>query len=95
MSNTFFVLAVCGGKIISYFLKFSRTGGGGARSGGGGGLSDTFLVLEFFGEKKLSQIFSKFLGIHFYVLAFWENYLKFSQKFSNVSVDFEQNICPK
>ena len=33
------------------------------------GLSDTFLVLEILVEKKLSQIFSNFLGIHFYVLA--------------------------
>ena len=40
LSNTFFVLAVCGGKIFSNFLKFSLffsnflEGGGGARSGG-------------------------------------------------------------
>ena len=38
LSNTFFVLAVCWGKIISNFLKFSRRGGGPDR----GGLSDTF-----------------------------------------------------
>ena len=43
LSNTFFVLAVCGGKIFSNFLKFSlffsfflefSRRGGGARSGG-------------------------------------------------------------
>ena len=40
LSNTFFVLAVCGGKIFSNFLFFSLffsnflEGGGGARSGG-------------------------------------------------------------
>ena len=44
LSNTFFVLAVCGGKIFSNFLKFSRRGGGVPDRGG---LSDTFLVLEF------------------------------------------------
>ena len=46
-----------------------------------GGLLDTFLVLEFLWGKFFSQIFSNFLGIHFYVLAFWENFLKFSQNF--------------
>ena len=74
MSNTFFALAVCGGKLSQIFSNFLEWGGG---------LSDTFLVLEFWGEKKLSEIFSNFLGIHFYVLAFWENYLKFSQNFQN------------
>ena len=53
------------------------------------GLSDTFLVLEILVEKKLSQIisfflkFSNFLGIHFFVLAMAENYLKLSLFFSN------------
>ena len=46
------------------------------------GLSDTFLVLEILVEKNLSQIFSNFLGIHFYVLAMAENYFKFSQIFT-------------
>ena len=85
LSNTFFVLAVCGGKkIFSNFLKFSRRGGG-ARSGGVVGyiFSIGIFVGNFFFFLKFSQIFSNFLGIHFYVLAFWENFLKFSQIFSN------------
>ena len=37
LSNTFFVLAVCGGKIFSNFLFFSRifSKGGGVRDRGG------------------------------------------------------------
>ena len=69
MSNSFFVLAVCGGKIFSNFLKFSlffsfflERGGGGARSGGG--CRRHFLYLIFFLEKiflKFSLFFSFFL----------------------------------
>ena len=87
LRNTFFVLAVCLRKIISNFLKFTKLHffckflqkNSGVPDAAG--LSDTFLVLEILVEKKLSQIFSNFLGIHFYVLAMAENYLKFSQKF--------------
>ena len=51
----------------------------------GGGCRRHFLYLIFFGENfflKFSLFFSNFLGIHFYVLAFRENFLKFSQIFS-------------
>ena len=95
LGNTFFVLAVCWRKIFSNFLKFSlffhffsffskfckKLSG----VPDAAGLSDTFLVLEILVEKnflKFSQIFSNFLGIHFYVLAIAENFLKFSQLFT-------------
>ena len=92
LGNTFFVLAVCWRKIFSNFLKFSLffhffsffsfffTFLSGVPDAAG--LSDTFLVLEILVEKKKSQIFSNFLGIHFYVLAIAENFLKFSQIFT-------------
>ena len=55
-------------------------------------LSDTFLVLEILVEKKLSQIFSNFLGIHFYVI--FPNFLKnFSIFFSFFSKNV--SICPR
>ena len=100
-----------GGMWGKNFLKFSQIFSNFLEGGGvpdPGGLSDTFLVLVFLWGNfflKFSQIFSNFLGIHFYVLAIFSNFLKFSQIFSNflkfsqnfskVSVDFEQNICPK
>ena len=90
LGNTFFVLAVCLRKIISNFLKLSlfftffhffiR----GARCGRSVGY---IFSIGNFGGKKLSQIFSNFLGIHFYVLAMAENYLKFSQIFSLSQVE--------
>ena len=73
-------------QIFSNFLKFSQIFSKGGGVPDRGGLSDTFLVLVFLWGiffLKFSQIFSSFLGIHFYVLAFWENFLKFSQIFSN------------
>ena len=70
-------------QIFSFFLKFSQMPDE-------GGLSNTFFSIANFGGPKiisnflkLFQIFSNFLGIHFYVLAFSENYLKLSQNFSN------------
>ena len=73
-----------------------------------GGLSDTFLVLVFLWGIFFSQIFSNFLKFSQifseYIFMYWHsgkifsNFLKFSQisqNFSKVSVDFEQNICPK
>ena len=97
--NTFFVLAVCWRKIISNFLKFAlflqkfAKNFRGARCGRSVGY--IFSIGNFGGKKIISnylffsQIFSNFLGIHFYVLAMAENYLKlslltpFSQNFSN------------
>ena len=78
-----------GGMWGKNYLKFSQIFSKGRGCQIGGGLSDTFLVLDFFGEKKLSQIFSNFLGIHFYVLAFWANYLKLSHIFSNFPKIFQ------
>ena len=87
LSNTFFVLAVSGGKIFSNFLKFSRRGGGVPDRGG---LSDTFLVLEIFGEKKSNfRKFSRNTLLCIGILG------KFSQIFAKMSVDFAQNMCPK
>ena len=63
------------GEKFSQIFKFSRGGGGGARSGGVVGY--IFSIGIFVGK----NFFSNFLGIHFYVLAFWENFLKFSQNF--------------
>ena len=84
LSNTFFVLAVCGGKIFSNFLE----GGGGARSGGVVGyiFSIGIFVGNFFSN------FLKFSRNTFLCIGILG---KFSQIFSKVSVDFEQNICPK
>jgi len=70
---------------VHFFCKFLQKNSGVPDAAG---LSDTFLVLEILVEKKLSQIFSNFLGIHFYVLAMAENYLKFSQIFSNFLKSF-------
>ena len=95
LGNTFFVLVVCWRKIISNFLKFAFFCKILQKMSGvpdAAGLSDTFLVLEILVEKKLSQIFSNFLGIHFYVLAMAENYLKFSQKFFNFFSFFSKNV---
>ena len=72
ISNTFVVLAVCWGKFFSNFLKCQMRGF----------FPIHFLVLQILVDQKLSQIFSNFLGIHFYVLAVSENYLKISQNFS-------------
>ena len=88
LGNTFFVLAVCLRKIISNFLKLSFFFTFLSGVPDAAGLSDTFLVLEILVEKKLSQILSNFLGIHFYVLAMAENYLKISQIFSNFLKSF-------
>ena len=91
--NTFFVLAVCWRKIISNFLKFAlflqnfAKNFRGARCGRSVGY--IFSIGNFGGKKIISnylffsQIFSNFLGIHFYVLAMAENYLKLSLFFSN------------
>ena len=88
------------GKI---FLKFSQIFSNFLEGGGvpdRGGLSDTFLVLEFLWGI-FSQIFSNFLKFSrntflcIGILGKFSNFLKFSQNFSKVSVDFEQNICPK
>ena len=81
------------------FLKFSQIfskGGGGVPDRGG--LSDTFLVLECLWGKfflKFSQIFSEYIFMYWHAGKIFSNFLKFSQNFSKVSVDFEQNICPK
>ena len=64
------------GEIFSNFLKFSQMPNEGF-------FPIHFLILQILVDQKLSQIFSNFLGIHFYVLAVSENYLKFSQPFSN------------
>ena len=77
LSNTFFVLAVCGGKIFSNFLKFSRRGGG-ARSGGVVGyiFSIGIFVGIFF-----SQIFSEYIFMYWHSGKIFSNFLKISQKF--------------
>ena len=67
VSNTFFVLAVCGGKIFSKFLE-----GGGVPDRGW--LSDTFLVSEFFGEKNL-QIFSEYIFMYWHSGKIFSNFL--------------------
>ena len=77
-----------GGMFEKNFLKFSQIFTFLSGVPDAAGLSDTFLVLEILVEKKFSQIFSNFLGIHFYVLAIAENFLKFSQKFFNFSSFF-------
>ena len=106
LGNTFFVLAVCLRKIISNFLKFSQICTffanfckkiRGARCGRSVGY--IFSIGNFGGKK----IISNFLGIHFYVLAMAENYLKFSQilkfsqKFFNFFSFFSKivSICPR
>ena len=92
LSNSFFVLAVCGGKnflkfslFFSFFSNFLE--GGGCQIGGG--CRRHFLYLIFFWGFFFSNFlffslfFSNFLGIHLHVLAFRENFLKFSLFFSN------------
>ena len=92
LGNTFFVLAVCWRKIFSNFLKFAfflqnfAKNVRGARCGRSVGY---IFSIGNFGGKIFSQIFSNFLGIHFYVLAMAENYLKFSQIFSKVFQFFQ------
>ena len=57
------------GKIFSNFLKFSQIFSNFLEAGGvpdRGGLSQTFVVFDFLGEK-LSN-FSDSLGVHFFVL---------------------------
>ena len=98
LGNTFFVLAVCLRKIISNFLKFSQNCTfflqifakkfRGARCGRSVGY--IFSIGNFGGKKFISN----FLGIHFYVLAMAENYLKFSQIFSK-SFQFFQVFLKK
>ena len=62
-----------------FFLQIFAKNFRGARCGRSVGY---IFSIGNFGGKKLSQIFSNFLGIHFYVLAMAENYLKFSQIFT-------------
>ena len=89
LGNTFFVLVVCWRKIISNFLKFAFFCKILQKMSGvpdAAGLSDTFLVLEILVEKKLSQIFSNFLGIPFLCIG---NGGKLSQIFSKVFQFFQ------
>ena len=83
LSNTFFVLAVCGGKIFSNFLKFSQIfskGGGGCQIGGGGGgvvgyiFSIGIFVVNLF--LKFSQIFSEYIFMYWHSGKIFSKFLK-------------------
>ena len=99
LSNSFFVLAVCGGKIFSNFLffsLFSRIFSNFLEGQIGGGCRRHFLYLIFFWGKFFSQIFSFFLFFSRifseYICMYWHsgkifsNFLFFSRIFSKGGV---------
>ena len=85
ISNTFVVLAVCWGKIISNFLKFSQMPNEGV-------LSNTFFSIANFGGPKIISNFLKFSRNTFLCIGILGKLSQIFSKFLKI-FNFSQCFC--